>query len=58
MGAPGPGLVHTDTKAFMSCGHAKKEVRVGERGRTGAGAVDREGEVGNGRGVFAAWCLR
>ena len=25
--------VHTDTKAFMSCGHAKKEVRVG-RGRT------------------------
>ena len=46
MGAPGPGLVHTDTKAFMSCGHAKKEVRVG-RGRTG-GTVPCRGERGSG----------
>ena len=56
LGAPGPGLVHTDTKAFMSCGHAKKEVRVG-RGRTG-GTVPCRGERGSGtEGCVFAWCL-
>jgi hypothetical protein len=36
-------------------GHAKNKVG-GDGGRTGAGAVEREGEVGNGMGLFA-WCL-
>ena len=59
LGGPGPGLEragrHQGIHVMWSC--KQKEVRVGERGRTGAGAVDREGEVGNGRGVFA-WCLK
>ena len=44
------------TKAFMSCGHAKKEVGVG-RGRTG-GTVSCSGEGGLGtEGCVFAWCL-
>ena len=46
--------VQADTKAFMSCGHAKKEVRVG-RGRTG-GTVPCRGERGSGtEGCLFAW---
>ena len=42
LGAPGPELEHQGQN-----GHAKNE-EGGGRGRTGAGAVEREGEIGNG----------
>ena len=44
------------TKAYMTKWACKEKGGEGERGRTGAGVVEREGGVGNGMGLFA-WCL-
>ena len=39
-------------------GRSMQKIRWGgDRGRNGGGAMEREGEVGNGRGRLFAWCL-
>ena len=57
LGAPGPETRQGRHQGIHDRMGMQRRRFGGNRGRTGAGAVEREGEVGNGRVRLFAWCL-